>query len=125
MGVAPILSRRSGAIGQQRGRAVESGAAPWHRRGSRSPNDGGYPTMQIVLEIPDELKAVGEAVAAMVTQIEAAWRSTEGSQAVAYAEIEAQLAAGAAAIERAGHQAVWQGLEVDQPRVRIDGQVYA
>ena len=81
--------------------------------------------MQIVLEIPEELKAVGEAVAAMVTQIETAWRSTSGSQAVAYAEIEAQLAAGAAAIERAGHQAILQGLDVDQPRVRIDGQVYA
>jgi hypothetical protein len=81
--------------------------------------------MQIVLEIPEELKAVGEAVAAMVTQIETAWRSTSGSQAVAYAEIEAQLAAGAAAIERAGHQAILQGLDVNQPRVRIDGQVYA
>jgi hypothetical protein len=81
--------------------------------------------MQIVLEIPEELKAVGEAVAAMVTQIETAWRSMSGSQAVAYAEIEAQLAAGAAAIERAGHQAILQGLDVDQPRVHIDGQVYA
>ena len=81
--------------------------------------------MQIVLEIPEELKAVGEAAAARVNQIEAAWRSTGGSQAVAYAEIEAQLAAGAAAIERAGHQAVLQGLDVDQPHVRIDGQVYA
>lgn len=81
--------------------------------------------MQIVLEIPEELKAVGEAVEAMVTQIEAAWRSTSGSQAVAYAEIEEQLAAGAAAIERAGHQAILQGLDVDQPHVRIDGKVYA
>jgi len=81
--------------------------------------------MQIVLEIPDELKAVGEAVEAMVDQIAAAWRSTGGSQAVAYAEIEAQLAAGAAAIERAGHQAILQGLDVDQPRVRLDGKVYA
>jgi hypothetical protein len=35
------------------------------------------------------------------------------------------VAAGAAAIERAGHQAILQGLDVDQPRVRIDGQVYA
>src|SRR5262249_39962194 len=43
----------------------------------------------------------------------------------AYAEIEAQLAAGAAALERAGHQAILQGLDVDQPRVRIDGKVYA
>src|SRR5262249_16007175 len=81
--------------------------------------------MQIVLEIPEELRGGGEAVAAMVTQIETAWRSTSGSQAVAYAEIEAQLTAGAAAIERAGHQAILQGLDVDQPRVRIDGQVYA
>ena len=81
--------------------------------------------MQIVLEIPEELKAVGEAVEAMVNQIAAAWRSTGGSQAVAYAEIEAQLAAGAAALERAGHQAILQGLDVDQPRVRIDGKVYA
>jgi hypothetical protein len=81
--------------------------------------------MQIVLEIPDELKAVGEAVEAMVDQIAATWRSTSGSQAVAYAEIEAQLATGTAAIERAGHQAILQGLDVDQPRVRIDGKVYA
>jgi hypothetical protein len=80
--------------------------------------------MQIVLEMPEELKAVGEAVEAMVAQITAAWRSTDGGQAVAYGEIEAQLAAGAAAIERAGHQAVLQGLDVAQPRVRIDGQAY-
>jgi len=81
--------------------------------------------MQIVLEIPEELKAVGEAVEAMVSQIVVAWRSTGGSQAVVYTEIEKQLAAGAAAIERAGHQAILQGLDVDQPRVRIDGKVYA
>ena len=45
--------------------------------------------MQIVLEVPEELKAVGEAVEAMVAQITAAWRSTDGGQAVAYGEIEA------------------------------------
>src|SRR5262245_40282351 len=105
--------------------AVESGAEPWHRRGKQRPNDGGYPTMPIVLEIPDELKAVGEAVAAMVNSIATAWRSTGGSQAVAYAEIEAQLAAGAASIERAGHRVILQGLDVDQPRVRIEGKAYA
>jgi hypothetical protein len=81
--------------------------------------------MQIVLEMPEELKAVGKAVEAMVSQIAAAWRSTGGSQAVAYSEIEEQLAAGAAAIERAGHQAILQGLDVDQSRVRIEGQAYA
>jgi hypothetical protein len=80
--------------------------------------------MQMMIEIPEELKAVGEAVEALVRQIETAWRSTRGGQAVADAEIEQQLAAGAAAIERTGHQAVLQGLDVDHRRVRIDGKPY-
>ena len=45
-------------------------------------------------------------------------------RAVDYATIERQVAAGAAAIERASHQAVLQGLDVDQARVVIEGQVY-
>jgi hypothetical protein len=81
--------------------------------------------MQMVIEIPDELKGVGEAVSAMIRQAEATWRSTRGGKALEYLEIEQQLAAGAAAIERASHQAVLQGLDVDQPRVRIDGKVYS
>ena len=81
--------------------------------------------MQIVIEIPDELKGVGEAVQAMVWKVEATWRSTRGGRAVDYAEIEGQMTAGAAAIERASHQAVLQGLDVDQPRVGIEGKVYS
>jgi len=81
--------------------------------------------MQMVIEIPDELKGVGEAVRAMVHQVEATWRSTRGGRAVDYAEIERQVATGAAAIERASHQAVLQGLDLDHPRVVIEGQVYS
>jgi len=81
--------------------------------------------MQMVIEIPEELKGVGEAVKTMVRQVEATWRSTRGGRAVEYAAIEQQLAAGAAAIERASHQAVLQGLDIDQPRVEIEGQVYS
>jgi hypothetical protein len=81
--------------------------------------------MQMVIEIPDELKGVSEAVRAMVRQVEATWRSTRGGRALDYPEIERQVAAGAAAIERASHQAVLQGLDVDQPRVVIEGQVYS
>jgi hypothetical protein len=80
--------------------------------------------MQMVIEIPDELKGVGAAVSAMVRQVEATWRSTRGGKALDYPGIEQQLAEGAAAIERAGHQAVLQGLDVDQPRVKIEGKVY-
>lgn len=80
--------------------------------------------MQMVIEIPDELKGVGEAISALVWQVEATWRSTRGGRALDYQKIERQVAASAAAIERASHQAVLQGLDVDQPRVKIDGEVY-
>jgi hypothetical protein len=80
--------------------------------------------MQMVIEIPDELNGVGEAVRDMLGQVEAAWRSTRGGRAVEYTTIERQLAERAAASERAGHQAVLQGLDVDQPRVVIEGKVY-
>lgn len=80
--------------------------------------------MQMVLEMPEELKGVGEAVQALVRQVEASWRSTRGGRAIDYAAIERQVAAGAAAIERASHQAVLQGLDIDQPRVVIAGQEY-
>jgi hypothetical protein len=81
--------------------------------------------MQIVREIPEALKALGEAGRAMVRQVAAAWRRTRGGKALEYTEVERQLAEGAAAIERAGHQAVRQGLEVDPPRVAIEGKGYA
>ena len=80
--------------------------------------------MQMVIEMREELKGVGEAIRALVRQVEASWRSTHGGRAVDYATIERHVAAGAAAIERASHQAVLQGLDVDQPRVVIEGQVY-
>jgi hypothetical protein len=53
--------------------------------------------MQMVIEMPDELKGVGEAVKAMIRQVEANWRSTRGGRAVDYAAIERQVAAGVAA----------------------------
>jgi hypothetical protein len=80
--------------------------------------------MQMVLEMPEELKGVGDAIKTLVRQVEAIWRSTRGGRAIDYATIERQVAANAAAIERASHQAMLQGLDVDQPRVRIEGQGY-
>jgi hypothetical protein len=80
--------------------------------------------MQMVLEMPEELKGVGEAVKAMIRQVAASWRRTRGGRAVDYAVIERQVAAGAAAIERASHQAVLQGLDIDRPHVVIEGKEY-
>jgi hypothetical protein len=80
--------------------------------------------MQMVREMPEALKGVGEAVKAMIRQVAASWRSTRGGRAVDYAVIERQVAAGAAAIERASHQAVLQGLDIDRPHVVIEGKEY-
>lgn len=81
--------------------------------------------MQIVIEMPEELKSVGETVRAMLRQVEATWRSTSGGKALEYREVERQLAAGAAAIERASHQVILQSLDIDQPRVQITGKAYS
>lgn len=81
--------------------------------------------MPIVIEIPEELKGVGEAIQSMIRQVEATWRSTGGGRAVEYAAIEQQLAAGAAASARARHQAVLQGWDMDYPQVVIEGQRYS
>jgi len=78
----------------------------------------------MMIDRPEELKDGGEAVRAMLRQVEAVWRSTGGGKALDYAEIEQRLAEGAAAIERASHQAVLQGWDVDQPRVAIAGTGY-
>lgn len=78
--------------------------------------------MQMGSEIPDELTGIGEAVRARGRQVEAPWRSSRGGRGLDYAEIERQEAAGAAAIERASHQAGLRGLDVDQPRIGIEGQ---
>jgi hypothetical protein len=80
--------------------------------------------MQMVIEMPEELKGLSEAIQTLVQQVEASWRSTRGGRAIDYATIERQVAMGTAAIERASHQAVLQGLDVDQARVVIEGQVY-
>ena len=80
--------------------------------------------MQMIIEMPEELKSVGEAAQALIRQVEAAWRSTEGGKALNYAEIEQQLAESTATVERASHQVVLQGLDVDQSRVRIEGKEY-
>ena len=80
--------------------------------------------MCIVIEMPEELKSVSEAVAALVQRVQAAWRSTRGGKALAYAEIEQHLAESVAAIERAAHQVVLQAVDIDQPAVQIEGKEY-
>ena len=42
--------------------------------------EGGYPATQMVIELPDELKGVGEAVSAMIRHGQVVWQSTHGEK---------------------------------------------
>lgn len=79
---------------------------------------------RIVIEVPDEYKELAaaiEAVAEHVTQV--VGRGSDG-KAVDYARVERSVGELAAAVERAAHQAILRSLDLDAPRVRIDGATW-
>jgi hypothetical protein len=90
---------------------IERRAEPCHRRVSNKTR----------WRIPCKANGAGDA-----RGTQGSWGSGQGhgGRAVDYAGIERQGAAGAAAIERASHQAVLQGLDIDRPHVVIEGKEY-
>ena len=80
----------------------------------------------IMIEIPSELKELGEAVRLLValTEQQQALARAPGGRPMDYQEYERAVGASAAAVERASHQAVLQALDIDQPAVEIEGQRY-
>lgn len=80
---------------------------------------------EIVIKVPEELRALGEAMQAMVDRVVAANRAAGDGRAVDYAPIEREIGALARATERGAHQGILQALDVDQPRVLIDGKPHA
>jgi hypothetical protein len=77
---------------------------------------------RIVIEVSDEHKelvAAIEALAEHVTQV--ADRAAVGGKSVDYAKVERMVADKTAAVERAAHQAILRRLDIDAPKVRIDG----
>jgi len=81
--------------------------------------------MAMMIEIPDDLKVLGEAMRAMVTRVTAAKRAAADGRAVDYAVLEREVGEQARSVERGAHQALLQALDIDAPRVKIDGKVYA
>jgi len=81
---------------------------------------------KLVIEVPDELEAMGEAFQAMVDRVVAANRSAAGhGRAVDYAPLEREIGVLSRAVERGAHEAMLQALDIDAPRVSIDGQTWA
>ena len=70
---------------------------------------------KLVIEIPDELKDLGEALATMVARVQGTVAGTGGGKAVDYARVERAIAEEAGGIERAAHRAILQALDIDVP----------
>ena len=75
----------------------------------------------MVIEVPEELKPLGDAMMEAITAVRKARAGTGAGKAMDYAAVEVAIGDAAARIERAGHQAVLQALDIDRPSVMIGG----
>ncbi len=79
----------------------------------------------MVIEVPEELKPLGEAFLGVVAVVKEAQERTRGGKALDYAAVEAAIGDAVARMERAGHEVVLGALDVDRPWVVIGGARHA
>ena len=79
---------------------------------------------KILIEVPEELRELGEALQAVADRVVAANRSAGDGRAVDYASIEREMHALTRAVERRAHESMLERLDVDERRVLIDGKVH-
>jgi len=77
-----------------------------------------------IIEIPDELKELGDVFEAIVANVRGTMARTGGGKAVDYAQVEAAVSEDGARVERATHRAILQALDIDVPAVIIGGVRY-
>lgn len=76
----------------------------------------------IVIEVPEELKSMANAIQEVVRVASRCLRDLGSSKAADYAAVERTMAEGVAAVERASHEALLGALDVDHARVIIGGR---
>src|SRR5271165_4482907 len=84
----------------------------------------GGPVAKLVIEVPDELKGLGEAIAAMVARVQGTLAVTGGGKAVDYAAVEIAISKESGKIECEAHRGILQSLDMDVPAVVIGGVRY-
>jgi hypothetical protein len=77
-----------------------------------------------VIEIPEELKDLGDALEAILADVQGTMSRTGGGKAVDYEEVETAVSADAGRVERAAHAAILESLDIDVPAVIIGGVRY-
>jgi hypothetical protein len=78
----------------------------------------------MVIEVPEELKDLGEAMREVVAAVTTATRAAVSGRAVDYAQVEREIGERVAAVERAVHRGLLGRLEVDREQVEIGGARY-
>ena len=79
---------------------------------------------KLVIEVPEELRGVGEAMAATLAELQATLGRHGGGKAVDYGKVEGEISDQTGGIERAAHRAVLEALDIDVPAVMIGGLRY-
>lgn len=79
----------------------------------------------IAVKVPVEHRDLAESMQSLVDATVVAARSSSGGRAVDYAETERAIADRTAAVERAAHAEVLRSLDVDAPRIRVRGELFA
>jgi hypothetical protein len=79
---------------------------------------------KIVIEIPEELAKLGEAMADQLAEIQRTMARLGGGKSVDYGVVEQAVGDSAARIEREAHRAILQSLDIDVPAVIIGKQLY-
>jgi hypothetical protein len=77
-----------------------------------------------IIEIPEGMDVLADALQQMVDKVVAATRSTSDGRAVDYAKIEEEFGERAQAAERGMHTAMLEALDVDAPRVTVGGKAH-
>ncbi len=79
---------------------------------------------KMMIEVPEEFRGVGKACVELLAILQRTRSRTGGGKAVDYAEVERVMSEQAGTIERAGHRAILQDLDIDVPTVVIGGSRY-
>jgi citrate lyase gamma subunit len=81
---------------------------------------------KFVIEVPEELREMGEAIQELLSQVTAANRVARADgRAVDYGALERMVSQQGRKIERGAHRVMLQALDVDKAQVVIDGKAHA
>ena len=116
------------------GFAVPGAETPWHipvtvtisrkKVPHRATTNYQLDMAKLVIEVPEELRGLGEAFATMVARVQGTVAGTRGGTAVDYGPVEQTIAEEAGGIELAAHLTILEALDVDVPTVIIGGLRY-